>query len=95
LKPDNWLVQAVGMETAQLLSAHFCSGRYRQKLNIPFGPTGSYLAERRRAARAMAETASRGGSLNEMAAAARVTNRSARRFRAKQRRHNSDQFKLL
>lgn len=95
LRPDNWLVKAVGWQKAETLSAHFCSGRYRQKLDIPFGPKGSYLAERRRVARALAEAQSSGASANQMAQAAGVTNRSARRFRAKQRHHNSNQFKLL
>lgn len=94
LRPDNWLVQAVGAERAERISAHFCSGRYRQKLAIPFGPKGSYLAERRRTARAMADALSSGASANEMARAAGVTNRSARRFRTKLRHHNS-QPKLL
>lgn len=95
LRPDNWLVVAVGREKAECISAHFCSGRYRQKLNIPFGPKGSYLAERRRRARALTEALSDGATANEMAKAAGVTNRSARRFRTKQRQHNSSQFKLL
>lgn len=95
LRPDNWLVKAVGRAKAEAISEHFCSGRYRQKLDIPFGPKGSYLAERRRIARALAEAQSQGASANEMAQAAGVTNRSARRFRAKQRQHNSNQFKLL
>lgn len=95
LRPDNWLVQAVGMEKAGRISTHFCSGRYRQKLAIPFGPKGSYLAERRRTARAMGEALSLGATANQMAKAAGVTNRSARRFRSKLRQHNSKQFKLL
>ena len=95
LRPDNWLVQAVGMEKAQLLSEHFCSGRARQKLTIPLGPAGSYLAERQRRARSMADALSSGASANQIAQAAGVTNRSARRFRAKLRRHNSDQFDLI
>lgn len=95
LRPDNWLVKAVGQQKAQAISDHFCSGRYRQKLDIPFGPKGSYLAERRRVARALADAQSAGASANQMAKAAGVTNRSARRFRSKQRHHNSSQFKLL
>ncbi|MDX3805142.1 MAG: helix-turn-helix domain-containing protein [Bosea sp. (in: a-proteobacteria)] len=95
LRPDNWLIAAVGRDKAERISAHFCSGRYRQKLSIPFGPKGSYLAERRRRARALAEALSGGATANEMAKAAGVTNRSARRFRTKQRQHNSSQYKLL
>lgn len=95
LRLDNWLAVAVGMEKAERISFHFCSGRSRQKLSIPFGPKGSYLAERRRSARALAEALSSGATANEMAKAAGVTNRSARRFRTKQRQHNSRQFKLI
>ncbi|MGO4735959.1 helix-turn-helix domain-containing protein [Bosea sp. 2KB_26] len=85
LRPENWLVQAVGIGKAQALSDHFCSGRSRQKLVIPLGPAGSYLAERRRRARSMAEAAARGASANEIASAAGVTTRTVRRFRASQR----------
>jgi len=95
LKPENWLVRAVGLQRAQLLSDHFCSGRSRQKLTIPLGPAGSYNALRQRTAKALGDAASRGASANEMAAAAGVTERTARRFRKKQREHNSGQFKLL
>ena len=95
LRPDNWLVAAVGQEKAERISTHFCSGRYRQKLSIPFGPKGSYLAERRRRARALSEALSDGATANEMAKVAGVTNRSARRFRTKQRQHDSSQFKLI
>ncbi|MBB4016712.1 hypothetical protein GGR16_001718 [Chelatococcus caeni] len=86
LKKDNWLVQAVGLEKARLISDHFCSGRARLKVTIPLGPTGSYLAERRRRAKAMAEAVEAGVSANDIARAAGVTNRSARRFRARMRK---------
>ncbi|TCR70504.1 helix-turn-helix domain-containing protein [Bosea sp. BK604] len=95
LTPDNWLVQTVGAGKAQLLSDHFCSGRSRQKLTIPLGPAGSFNAWRQRTARALAEAASRGASANQMAAAAGVTERTARRFRKRQREHNSGQLKLF
>lgn len=85
LKPDNWLVQAVGMEKARLISDHFCSGRARLKVTIPLGPSGSYLAERRRRAKAMAEALQAGASANDIARAAGVTNRTARRFRNRAR----------
>jgi len=91
LKPDNWLVRAVGMEKARLISDHFCSGRARLKVTVPLGPTGSYLAERRRRAQAMTAAVAAGASANEIARAAGVTNRTARRFRAK---HDSSQDEL-
>lgn len=92
LDSSNWLVQAVGLDKAKLISQHFCSGRSRQKLSVPLGPAGGYLAERRRRAKLMREAVEQGASANEIAAAARVTNRTARRFRS---RLNSDQPDLL
>ena len=94
LRPGNWLIQAVGLDKAKLISDHFCSGRLRQKLTIPLGPAGSYQAFRRRTVRALEEAASRGASANEMAAAAGVTTRAVHRFRARRRQHNN-QPKLL
>lgn len=96
LRPDNWLVAAVGLEKAKLISDHFCSGRLRLKLTIPLGPAGSYQSLRRRTSRVLEEAASRGASANEMAAAAGVTTRTVHRFRSRRREHNSrDQLKLL
>lgn len=94
LGPSNWLVTAVGAAKAQAISRHFTSGHGRLKLVIPLGPKGSYLAERRRRARAMAEAQAAGASANEIAQRAGVTNRSARRFRARQR-EDERQGKLL
>lgn len=95
LRPGNWLIEAVGIEKATLISDHFCSGRSRQKLTIPFGPAGSYQALRRRTARALEDAASRGESANQMAARAGVTTRTVHRFRSRRRAHNTDQLKLL
>ncbi len=50
LRDDHWLVKAIGRERAETLSEHFCSGRSRAQLDIPLGPTGSYLGDRRRRA---------------------------------------------
>lgn len=84
LRPDNWLVQAVGMEKAELLSRHFCAaGGGRIKLEIPIGPVGSFVAERQRRQRIMAAAVERGASSNEIARMAGVTNRTARRFRSR------------
>lgn len=85
LSPSNWLVAAIGWEKAELVSRHFCSGRLRLKVTIPLGHAGGFLAERRRRSRLMAEAIARGASANEIAAAANVTNRTARRFRSQQR----------
>lgn len=95
LRDDHWLVPIIGREKAAQICEHFTSGYRRQKLSVPFGPKGSYLAERRRRARALADALSDGATANQMAKAAGVTNRSARRFRTKQRQHNSSQYKLL
>lgn len=95
LRPDNWLIAAVGLAKAKLISDHFCSGRLRQKLTIPLGPAGSYQALRRRTNRALEEAASRGESANQMAANAGVTTRTVHRFRSRRRGHNSNQMKLL
>ena len=95
LRPDNWLIRAVGAEKARLISDHFCSGRARQKLTIPFGPVGSYHALRQRTAKALEDAASRGESANQMAAKAGVTTRTVHRFRSRRRGHNTDQLKLL
>ncbi len=83
LSETNWLVRAVGWRKARLISDHFTSGKYRQKIEIPVGTTGAYLTERQRRADAMAAVIARGGSSNEIAAAGGITNRSARRFRGK------------
>ncbi|MGO4286871.1 helix-turn-helix domain-containing protein [Bosea sp. TAB14] len=95
LRPDNWLIGAVGIEKARLISDHFCSGRLRQKLTIPLGPVGSYQALRRRTNRALEEAASRGESANQMAATAGVTTRTVHRFRSRRRGHNTNQLKLF
>ncbi|GHE72200.1 hypothetical protein GCM10019059_34760 [Camelimonas fluminis] len=86
LRPGNWLVRCVGMEKAELISRHM-AGRGRVKVHIPIFGNGSYVSERKRRARVMAETLERGGSVNEIARRAGVTNRSAYRFKA---RHNGD-----
>ena len=85
LRPDHWLVVAVGMEKAELICRHFTSGHVRQELDIPLGPAGSYLAERRRRARALVEAQEQGRSANQIAADVGITERSVRRFRARQR----------
>lgn len=93
LRDDHWLVQLVGMEKAEKLCAHFTSGYRRQKLSIPLGPAGSFLQERRRRARVMADAQAGGASANQIAVKAGITERSVRRFRARQR--DSRQGKLL
>lgn len=84
LRPDNWLIRCIGADKAEILSRHFCaSGGGRVKLQIPLGPVGSYVAERQRRQRVMAEAVERGASSNEIAKLAGITGRSVRRFRAR------------
>jgi hypothetical protein len=88
LRPDHWLVVAVGLEKAERISAHFTSGHRRQRVIVPLGPAGSFLAERRRRAKALADAQARGSSANQIAAEVGITERSVRRFRSKQRQDN-------
>lgn len=83
LRADHWLSVAVGQDKAEIISRHFTSGHRRQELVIPLGPSGSFLAERRRRARLIAEANARGASANQIAQEAGITERSVRRFRAK------------
>lgn len=86
LRDDHWLVKAVGRERAEQLSEHFCSGRSRAQLDIPLGPSGSYLGERRRRAAAVRQALAEGATANEAARRAGITRRSVQRQKAESQR---------
>ena len=95
LRPDHWLIAAVGLDRAELLSEHFCSGRMRAQLDIPLGPTGSYLGDRRRRARAVAQALEEGATASEAARRAGITRRSVHRQKAGGRTGGGSQGSLL
>jgi hypothetical protein len=96
LSDQHWLVEAVGRARAEIIADHFTSGRGRIKLDIPLGPAGSYLAERRRRARLLADAIAEGASANQAAQRAGLTRRSVLRAKARQRaRSGGDQGSLL
>lgn len=97
LSPQNWLVKAVGMDKAKVVSHHFTSGKARVKLFVPLGPTaGTYKAEQRRRAEIMMRAQQEGLSACQVARRAGVTDRSVHRFRAKiGGRNNKDQGSLF
>jgi hypothetical protein len=91
LSADNWLVKAVGMDKAKIISEHFTSGRSRAKLFIPLGPrAGSYNAERRRRAEALRKALDEGLSATATARQIGITDRSVFRFRERQKSRKSD-----
>lgn len=73
LTAEHWLVQIVGMDAARAICDHF-SGT---DIDLPLGPCGSYVTQRRARARKYEEAFSAGASANEAAAAAGVTRRAA------------------
>lgn len=85
LQPGNWLVKAVGMEKAEIISKHFTSGRGRIDLDIPLPPTNSYkqfLRQRSRSyERALAET----NNIFQAARASGTTRRTIQRFNIRKR----------
>jgi hypothetical protein len=83
LGPENWLVQAVGMEKAQLLSDHFTSGRGRIEFDIPLGPTGSYKRDMLARAEAMRKALASGQKTTQTARHLGITRRSVQRFKAR------------
>lgn len=96
LRDDHWLVKAIGRERAETLSEHFCSGRSRAQLDIPLGPTGSYLGDRRRRAAVVRQALAEGATANEAARRAGITRRSVHRQKAeRQRQLDEDQGKLF
>lgn len=83
LGPENWLVKAVGMEKAKLISDHFTSGRGRIEFDIPLGPTGSYKRDMLARARAMQQALASGEKTNHTARRLGITRRSVQRFKLK------------
>lgn len=80
---DHWLVRAIGRDKALALSHHFGSGVRRVQLEVPLGPSGSYLADRRRRARLVREALAEGTTANEAARRAGITRRSVHRQKAR------------
>lgn len=90
LQPEHWLVRTIGMTAATALAQHFPKG---ECLDVPFGPAGSYLAERRRRARLYAEAVSGNLSANDAARRIGVTRRAV--FDAKRRMRSHAQPSLF
>jgi hypothetical protein len=92
--PDHWLVQAVGPAAAAAIASHFATDKGAE-LELPVGPSGSFVSERRRRARLYAESAS--GNLSADAAAQRagVTRRMVQYARAKMRQAKGQQRGLF
>lgn len=96
LSEENWLVKAVGMDKAKIISHHFTSGNARVKIFVPLGPVGSYKAEQRRRAETLMKAHQEGLSAGQTARRAGVTDRSVHRFRARlSGRKNKDQGQLF
>lgn len=76
LTDDNWLVQAVGWETATVLAKEF-GGRANPQLKIPLGPAGS----RRKQWAAIRKMLGQGKSAIEIARALGVDEKTVRRHR--------------
>ncbi|MGL5447463.1 MAG: hypothetical protein ACRDBL_09155 [Rhabdaerophilum sp.] len=81
LGPENWLVEAVGMEKAKVISDHFTSGRGRIEFDIPLGPTSSYKQAMLARARAMQRALASGETTNHTARSVGITRRSVQRFK--------------
>ena len=86
LKSKNWLVRAVGLQRAQLISGHFTSGQSRQKITIPAALSSAHLAEKRRREARIIEAIERGDTANQIAEACGVHIRTVRRWRSHLRR---------
>ncbi len=94
LSNGHWLVKAIGRDKAEQISAHFVAGSGgRLGLDIPLGPTGSYLAERRRRHRLVTQALADGATTNQAAQRAGITRRSV--FRQKTHRHHKGQGSLF
>jgi hypothetical protein len=92
----HWLVQCVGREAAETICDLYRqgsgSGRWRGiYVLVPLGPTGAIAGARRRLAKALAD----GKSAAEAARLAGMTERSAYRARARGRRADDKQGRLL
>jgi hypothetical protein len=46
LKADHWLVELLGMETAEKIAFHFTSGRGSVEIEVPLGPVGTIAKAR-------------------------------------------------
>jgi hypothetical protein len=92
----HWLTDCVGRPAAETICNHFRqgsgSGRFRGVyLLIPRGPTGAVATARRRLAQALHD----GKSAAEAAQASGMTERSAYRARARNRRGDDKQGRLF
>lgn len=79
VSPDSPLAQIVGMERAELLSAHYTSGHTSQEIEIPLGPTGARAEQVRAIWRLIEE----GVSSEEIARRLRIASRTVRRHKAR------------
>jgi hypothetical protein len=80
LTANNWLVKAVGMEKAEIISMHFTSGRGRIDLDIPLPPTNSHKQYLRQRAKGYEQALARTDNIFQAARMAGTTRRTIQRF---------------
>lgn len=94
-RDDSWIVQLVGRAAADAICAKLAQHGTAVQFDIPLGPAGSYMAERRNRAIAM-EAAIAGGLGTDAAARAVGAHRSTlKRFKRRRGEKDDDQPKLI
>lgn len=81
LTDDHWLVQLMGEAGAQALAAHVRTGHGGGRVELSRGPAGRFTEYRAR----LADEVVKGGTAAEIARRLRITERSVRRERRRQR----------
>ncbi|MEX0971504.1 MAG: hypothetical protein WD046_13785 [Paracoccaceae bacterium] len=81
LPDDHWLVALLGSSAARALSAHVATGHGGAQVELSRGPAGRFTEYRAQ----LASEVAKGGSAVEIARRLRITERSVRRARRRQR----------
>lgn len=81
LADDHWMVALLGADAARALCAHVATGHGGAQVELSRGPAGRFTEYRAQLAREVAK----GGSAVEIARRLRITDRSVRRERKRQR----------